>query len=564
MPLTPRLLDSRTPTWMAVWTAALLCVLGCSGPGGSDGGTSDLSERIAPLLDGMGEHSFEITTRSDETQRFFDQGLVLAYGFNHAEAARSFRQAIALDAECAMCQWGLALVLGPNINATMDPDDLPEAYQARQRAATLASHASPREQAFIAALGTRYEAEWRDDRGDLDRAYADAMRTIWADHPEAPDAGALFAEALMDTTPWDYWEADGQPKAETTEILEVLEAVLDLDPDHPGAHHFYIHAVEAVHPEKGLASAERLADLVPGAGHLVHMPSHIFIRVGRYQDAVDANLAAIAADDAYVTSCHAQGLYPLAYMPHNHHFLWASATFAGQGDTAVRAAEEMAATIDQESMRQPGLETLQHFWVTPLYARTRFGHWDEILATPEPGEDLLYPRAVWHYARAMALMRTDRLEEAAREIELLRAIAADPALEAITVWDINSTASLMAIAVEVAQGELAATRHRWARAIAHLERGVALEDALNYDEPPPWHAPVRQILGAVLLDAGQVVEAEAVYRADLERFPDNGWSLFGLRQALTEQHRDAEAAEVAERFGRVFEQADVVLVSSRI
>lgn len=368
----------------------------------------------------------------------------------------------------------------------------------------------------------------------------------------------------MDTTPWDYWLEDGQPRPVTEEFLAVLEDVLEIDPDHPGAHHFYIHAVEAVHPEKGLASAARLPDLVPGAGHLVHMPSHIYIRVGRYQDAVAANEAAIAADDDYVTTCHAQGLYPLAYMPHNWHFLWSSATFAGQGEKAIRAARQMAAKTDQEAMREEGYGTLQHYWVTPLYALTRFGRWEEILAEPAPAEDLVYPRGVWHYARAMALIKTGSLDEAQDEIERLEAIVADPALETITVWDINGTRELLTIAVEVAKGEHAAAGRRWDSAISHLERGVELEDALNYDEPPPWYAPVRQILGAVLLDAGRIVEAEAVYQADLERFPENGWSLYGLRRALTEQHRDSEAAEVAVRFASAWEQADVELTSSRI
>lgn len=536
--------------------AFTLVTIGCGAP-------SD-EARIAPKLSGMGDHHFEITTDSEEAQQFFDQGLTLAYGFNHAEAARSFQQASALDPECAMCFWGQSLVLGPNINSTMDPAALPEAYEAMLRAAELAAKASPREQAYIDALLERYRPEWEDDRSGLDTAYAEAMREVWRTYPGDPDAGALYAEALMVTTPWDYWLEGGEPKPVTTEFLGVLEETLALDPDHPGAHHFYIHAVEAVHPEKGLTSAEKLARLVPGAGHLVHMPSHIYIRVGRYQDAVASNVAAIAADDDYVTACHAQGLYPLAYMPHNRHFLWAAATFAGQGELAVTAATEMAATIDQETMREDGLGTLQHFWITPLYAMTRFGHWEGILAATEPDEDLLYPRAVWHYARAIALTRLERLDEAEAELQALEALAADPALEAITVWDINTTASLMAIAVEVASGELAAARQRWDTAISHLERGVELEDALNYDEPPPWHSPVRQILGAVLLKAGRIVEAEAVYRADLEVFPDNGWSLYGLRQTLTEQHRDAEAAEVAMRLEAAFAKADVVLTSSKI
>jgi tetratricopeptide (TPR) repeat protein len=536
----------------------MLLVLGCSAS--VDVGSS----RIAPLLPGMGEHHFEISTSSEEAQQFFDQGLVLAYGFNHGEAARSFRQAIELDPECSMCHWGLSLTLGPNINSTMDPADLPEAYEALTSAVGLASTATPREKAYIEALSERYVSEWNDDRGALDVAYAEAMRSVYEAFPHDPDAGALYAEALMDTTPWDYWLEDGEPKPVTAEFLAVLEDVLATDADHPGAHHFYIHAVEAVHPQKGIVSAEKLAQLVPGAGHLVHMPSHIYIRVGRYQDAVAANEAAIAADDEYVTACHAQGLYPLAYMPHNRHFLWASASFAGQGAVAVKAAQEMAAKIDQDKMREPGLETLQHFWVTPLYAYTRFGRWDETLAAPEPAEDLIYPRGVWHYARAMAMIRTEQLDAAQEELDALAAFAADPALESITLWDINTTAALLAIATEVVSGELAAGRRQWDRAIAHLERGAELEDDLNYDEPPPWHAPVRHNLGAVLLQAGRVTEAEAVYRTDLETFPANGWSLYGLRQSLTEQHRDSEAAQVAQELETAFEHADVVLTRSRV
>jgi tetratricopeptide (TPR) repeat protein len=554
-------MDLNPPLTRPQAVFALACALlipGCSASIETD------ATRIAPLLPGMGDHHFEITTSSEEAQRYFDQGLVLAYGFNHGEAARSFRQAIELDSQCAMCQWGLSLVLGPNINSTMDPADLPEAHAAMLASVELAPAATEREQGYINALATRYRPDWQDDRSDLDAAYANAMREVYEAHPEDPDAGALFAEALMDTTPWDYWLDDGEPKAVTTEFLAVLEDVLAKDPDHPGAHHFYIHAVEAVHPDKGIVSAEKLAHLVPGAGHLVHMPSHIYIRVGRYQDAVDANVAAIASDDDYVTACHAQGLYPLAYMPHNRHFLWAAATFAGQGEVAITAAEEMAYKIDRQTMREPGLGTLQHFWVTPLYAYTSFGKWEKALSAAEPAEDLLYPRGVWHYARAMAMIRTDRLDEAQQELDALSAIAADPALESITVWDINTSAALMAIAREVVSGELAAARRQWDRAVAHLERGVELEDALNYDEPPPWHAPVRRNLGAVLLNASRIQEAEAVYRDDLVKFPANGWSLFGLRQSLTEQHRDAEAAQVAEALETAFEHADIVLTRSRL
>ena len=522
------------------------------------------SQRVAPLLEGMGDHHHPITTDNPMVQRFFDQGLVLAYGFNHAEAARSFREAIRLDPDCASCHWGLSYVLGPNINSMMDASDLPEAWNALQKALEHKDRASPKEQAFIEALSKRYAAEVPEDRSHLDKAYAEAMGEVARRFPEDTDAATLYAEALMDTTPWDYWLENGEPKPETVEILATLDSVLEQDPDQPGANHFLIHAVEVWYPERGVAAADRLGAAVPGAGHLVHMPSHIYLRVGRYNEASAANLAAIKADDDYVTACRKQGMYPVMYMPHNHHFLWAAATLEGRSQLAIDTAREMASRQDADQMRQPGYSTVQHYWITPLYALVRFGRWEEILQEPAPDADLIYPVGVWHYARAIALIRTQLLEEADQELASLDEILADPSLASITVWDLNDAASLLAIAREVVAGELAAARGDLETGIELLEAGVTLESELAYDEPPTWHSPVRLNLGATLLQANRPAEAERIYREDLETYPDNGWALIGLQQSLEAQGKNLEAKEVAQRYAKAWQHADLKLTSSRL
>ncbi|HSF40088.1 MAG TPA: hypothetical protein VLT87_09865 [Thermoanaerobaculia bacterium] len=543
---------------LALCAAALLALL--AAPARS---AEPADGRTAPLLEGMGKHHHAVTTKSPLAQRYFDQGLTLAYAFNHAEAARSFREAARLDSECAMCWWGVALVQGPNINAKMEEAAVAEAWDALRKAQALAAKAGEKERAWVEALSARYSDSPTADRAALDSAYADAMRRLAWRYPEDSDAATLFAEALMDTMPWAYWEKDGQPKPATREVLAVLEGVLARDPNHPGANHFYIHAVEAVRPELGIAAAERLGSLVPAAGHLVHMPSHIYIRVGRYHDASVANQRAMEADKSYVTQCHAQGLYPLVYMPHNHHFLWAAATLEGRSALALEAARDMASGIDHHAMRQDGLGTLQHYQITPLYALVRFGRWDEILKTPEPDADLVYPRAVWHYARGMAFARTGRPDEADREREKVRALAAEPAMAKMTVWDINTVSDLLKVADALLAGETAAARRDWDAAVRHLEAAVTAEDALNYDEPPPWHFPSRQILGAVLLEAGRPADAERVYQEDLRKFPENGWSLNGLRQSLAVQGKAEEAAKAEARFREAWKHADVTLAASR-
>ncbi|MBW4601257.1 MAG: tetratricopeptide repeat protein [Calothrix sp. FI2-JRJ7] len=528
--------------------------------------SAEAQPHMAPLLKNLGAYDHPISTKSELAQRYFDQGLILTYGFNHDEAARSFRQAAELDSNCAMCYWGVAIVKGPNINAVMEADAVPEAWLALQKAIELSKNATESEKGYIQALAKRYpSAQVIADRKLYDIAYANAMRDLHKRYPNDLDAATLFAEAVMDTSPWNYWAADGKPRRETVEVLTALESVLKSNPDHPGANHLYIHAVEASpNPERGVKSADRLRDFVTGAGHLVHMPSHIYIRVGRYQDAVIANQKAIAVDKEYMSQHKASGLYPLAYMPHNHHFLLAGATMSGQSKLAIEAARNTAAMADEKQMRASGYETLQHYYVMPLYTLTKFGKWDEILKQPTPAADLKYPQGVWHYARGMAFTALGQLEQATHELEELRKIAVDPSLEKVTIWNINSAANLMQIASQVLTGEIAAKQGDYTKAIDYLNQGVALEDKLNYDEPATWYSPVRHLLGAVLLTANRPADAEKVYREDLKHYPENGWSLFGLAQSLNIQGKTKEAEEIQQQFETTWKQADVKLIASQI
>ncbi|MGK7913661.1 MAG: hypothetical protein AB4050_19575 [Synechococcus sp.] len=546
--------------------AALLFIGSIAQPGlwarfGGDDPTAIAAEPQVPLFDGLSTVHHAITTDSDSAQQYFDQGLALTYGFNHAEAVRAYREATRQDPDCAMCYWGVAFALGPNINAAMDDEAVPDAYSAMQMAEELSDNASDRERAYIQALSSRYSEAAVDDRSPLDTSFAEAMGKVVEQYPDDLDAAVFYAEALMDTTPWNYWDEDGQPREATRKVLDTLESVMRRDPNHPGANHLYIHAVEAVHPEWAEAAADRLGTLVPGSGHLVHMPSHIYINIGRYRDAASANVDAIAADDEYVTQCHAQGIYPLAYMPHNEHFLWASAAMSGQSALSIQVARDLASGLNQEMM--PELGAIQHYSAIPYYALQRFGRYDEILAEPAPASGLEYPTGVWHYVRGMAYAAKEQFDEAEQELQQLQTIAADPAIEDVTIWDLNSTARLLEIASDVLQGEIASRQEDWDGAIANLEAAIAIEDQLIYDEPEDWNQPVRQLLGAALLAADRPVEAEAVYREDLLDNERNGWSLFGLTQSLEAQGREAEAMLVQARFDEAWQDADVQLTASR-
>ena len=520
------------------------------------------------LLEGLGDYHFPITSKHPDVQRWFDQGLMLTYGFNHDAAERSFLKATELDPECAMCWWGASLVLGPHVNAAMDPQDNADAWSRLQRAKTLAPMASERERAFIEALSARYAENPPADRKPLDEAYAQATRQLVRQRPDDLDAAVFHAEALMDLQPWDYYDEKLQPKGNTAEVVSTLESVMARDPDHAGALHLYVHAVEASSaPERGAAAADRLRELIPGSGHLVHMPAHIYARVGRWHDAVIANQRAIEADDAYLALCrgNTQGVYPLGYVPHNHHFLWFAASMEGNGAMAQSAARTTAERTNlQELMRKEGFAGLQHYWLTPWFERVRFGRWDEIAALPNPAPDLPYVTAIWHYAQGMAAVRQKRLDDARKHLDALRPLAADPLMEKLTVWDRYPLAHAARIAERTVTAELAAARGEHDAAVAALNEAVAIEDRIPYDEPPGWHAPVRQTLGAVLLDARRPAEAERVYREELRRNPGNGWSLFGLAQSLDAQGKRTEAAGAQRDFATAWRNADVRLGASRM
>lgn len=534
-----------------------------SGEAKNDGAKST-DGRTAPLLQNLGDYHFTVTTKSKLAQRYFDQGLILSYGFNHAEAVRAFREVARLDPDCAMAYWGVAISLGPNVNAGMEEDKVPEAYTALRKAQELAPKVSEKERAFITALAARYGPAPVKDRKPLDVAYAAAMRDLVRRYPSDPDALTLFAESLMDTTPWNYWTKTGEAKPETKEVLEALERVLASHPQHPGANHLYIHAIEASPtPERGLPSADRLRYLAPASGHLVHMPSHIYVRVGRYREAILANERAIAADDDYVSQCHAQGLYPLAYVPHNHHFVWYAATLSGRSELALSTARHMAEQTDQKKMREPGYGTLQHYWLMPLYTLVRFGRWEEILNEPAPAQDMLYPRAVWHYARGVALARKKRLNEAEREAKALAGIVANPALKDIAIWSINSTLDTLRVAESSLAGEIALESGDLVGAERHLKEAIVGEDSLTYDEPPAWAFPCRPALGSLLLMQGRAEEAEKVYQEDLKRLPENGWSLFGLLQSLRMRGDSRAATAVQKHLSEAWRDADVTLTGSR-
>jgi tetratricopeptide (TPR) repeat protein len=522
----------------------------------------------ATLLEGLGDYTFPVTSSHPEVQRWFDQGLMLTYGFNHDAAERSFMKAAELDPGCAMCWWGAALVLGPHVNSGMDPANNANAWSRLQRALEVAPQASEREQAFIRALAARYAEDPPDDRRPLDEAYAQAAGRLAAERPDDLDAATLHAEALMDLQPWDYYDEQLKPKGNTAEIVSILESVMARNPDHAGALHLYVHAVEASDdPQRGVAAADRLRELIPGSGHLVHMPAHIYARVGRWHDAVIANQKAIAADDAYLAMCrgNAQGIYPLGYVPHNHHFLWFAASMGGASEIARDAALQTAARVNlPELMRQPGFAGLQHYWMTPWFDRVRFGRWDEIAAEANPAPDLPYVTAIWHYAQAMAALRQARPDDAAKHYDALRTLAVDPVMDTLTVWDRYPLAYAARIAERTVSAELALARDDHGAAVAALREAVLIEDGIPYDEPPGWHAPVRQTLGVVLLAAGRPAEAEAVYRAELARNPSNGWSLQGLSDSLRAQKKTREATEAEQQLALAWANADVELTASRL
>ncbi|QIA07615.1 tetratricopeptide repeat protein [Draconibacterium halophilum] len=522
----------------------------------------------APLFDDLGNHSFPVSTENKLVQKYIDQGLILAYAFNHAEAARSFYYAAKLDPDCAMAYWGYAYVLGPNYNTAgyMESTNYPPAYDAIQKAVALADHVTPKERALILAMAERYTKDVPRDRAPLDKAFAEAMKTVFEAFPNDADIGTMYAEALMNIHPWDLYTPDGTPQPWTPEIEEVLEKIIAQNPLHPGAHHLYIHAVESSNtPERGIPSAHVFDNgLVPGAGHLVHMPSHIYIRTGHYHKGTFANINAVAADSSYTTACHAQGVYPLTYYPHNYHFMAATATLEGNSYWGILASEKLGEMISIQLMKEPGWGTLQHFYTIPYYVYVKFGKWDKILALPDETPSLSYPSAVRSYARGMAFLAKQDVDGAQKELDNLEILAQDESLKDLTIWDINSTYELVQIAHHVLKAEIMATQKDYSQSVKLLTEAITVEDALNYNEPPDWFFSVRHHLGAVQIEAQNYQDAIKTYREDLANFPRNGWALHGLKRAYNKLGNSDKVAEIDQQLTKIWATADITINSSRI
>jgi tetratricopeptide (TPR) repeat protein len=516
----------------------------------------------APVFKGLGGHRHRISTKTARSQMFFDQGVNLMFGFNHAEAIRSFREAARLDPDCAICWWGVAVALGPNINLPMPDDAVAPAWQALGRARALEAKASPEERDWIDALATRYAADPKAARKPLDEAYAQAMGRLWRAHPDDLDAGVFYAEAMMDTQPWDYWQADGRtPKGHGGEIIATLEDVIRRAPDHPGALHLYIHAVEAsTTPERGEAAADRLLTLMPGAGHIVHMPSHIYYRVGRYADAVRVNERAALVDEDYIAACKAQGFYPAGYYGHNIHFLWTSSEMQGRYHAALGASRRLVKAVNAVELANT-LPSGELYVFTPVATLLRFGQWKAILAEPPPPDELKLDLAVWLYARGFAYANTGDLAAARGDRDrLARLVSADYAR-----FDPAGVPARQMVGMTLAllDGEIARTAGQLDEAVTDFKNASMLEQSLPYTEPPYWHQPVSHLLGAALIQAHQPAEAEAVYRESLKTYRADGWALFGLAQALDAEGKRADAAEARKAFDQAWTFADVKLTSSR-
>ena len=522
-------------------------------------GAATAADAAVPLFEGLGRHSRKVTTTSPKAQRYFDQGLAFMYAFNHDEAIRAFRRAGELDPKCAMAPWGVAIANGPHINNPVVPEDRAKAaFEAQDQAKALAAGASPVERALIEALAARYALPPPEDRKPLEQAYADAMRKVWQAFPSDTDVGALFAESLADLRPWDLWTPDGKPQPGTEELLATLEAVLALDPKHPLANHLMIHAVEASpHPEKADRAADTLRDLAPGLGHLVHMPSHIDVRRGRWPQAIDANAKAIEADRRYTARSPKQGFYRL-YMAHNHHMLTYAAMMTGQSALALRTIREMVADIPLEFLRANPFA--DGFMAMPLEVLMRFGRWDEILAEPAFPDFVPISRSLQHYARAVAHAAKD--DVAAAEKEQAAFVEARARVPKEAFFGNNTGSDVLDVAESFMKGEILFRSGRVDEGLAALREAAAREDKLRYDEPPDWIQPVRHALGAALLQAGRFAEAETVFREDLARLPENGWGLYGLQRALQLQKKTDEAKATEKRFDAVWKQADVKIKSA--
>jgi tetratricopeptide (TPR) repeat protein len=518
----------------------------------------------APLWAGMDILNYPITTKKPEAQKYFNQGLLLAYAFNHAEAGRSFFESTRIDSTCAMCYWGYAYVLGPNYNAGMEADNYIRAYNAIQKAIKLSGNTTTKEKALIKAMAERYIENPVRYRRPLDSAYMLAMKVVHKQYPGDVDIAAMYAESLMDLHPWDLYDHAGNPMPWTPEIVSAIESAIKINPKHPGGHHFYIHAMEASNtPEKALVSCKLFDDgLVPNAGHLAHMPSHIYIHTGDYHQGTLDNIKAVELDSNYVTQCHAQGAYPVTYYPHNYHFLAGCATLGGESEWAIKSAFKLAEQTNTKAMYDHNMVGLQHMNSIPYFIRVKFGKWQDILHEGPPDPSLTYPTGIYHYARGMAYVGIDDLENAKIELSALKKIAAIDSFKQIKIWGFNTMFQILDIAQKTLEGNLLAKQGKYDESIRLLRAAVTGEDHLLYQEPPDWYFSIRHYLGAVLLDAKKPEEAIAVYLEDLKHYPRNGWALNGLRLAYEASNQMDKAKVTEEKFKEAWKYADVQLKGS--
>ncbi|WP_332672852.1 hypothetical protein [Aromatoleum sp.] len=524
----------------------------------AEASTAQPADANPELRKDLGTLHFPITTSVRQAQQYFNQGLRLSYGFNHGEALRAFRKARTLDPDCAMCYWGEALVQGPNINAPMTAQAMAPAFEAMTRAQALAAKTEPKERALIEALAQRYAAPPAGatggappERAELDRAYAQAMKRVAAAYPADIDIAALTAEALMDLQPWDHWEAGGHtPKGETATILALLERSLEKQPNHAGAIHFYIHMTEASSdPARAVPYAKRLGNLMPGAGHVVHMPFHTYFRVGMYKEAVEANRKAVRVDEAYIARAAPVGIYPMAYYPHNVHSLMVSAQMAGDAESALAAAEKLDRIVSAAAAAQ--VSWVQPIKVAPYFAHAQFSPPQTILALPDPGTELPFVKAMWHYARGVGFARAGERERADAEAGAIANLNGSNEFPDLVAGGVPAK-DILQLAEEVVRGRMAQAAGDHRKAVGHFEEAVRLEDSLAYTEPPYWYYPTRQSLGAALLLAGEPERAELVLRSSLARASNNGWALFALMKSYEQQGDAASSRVIRRKFERAW------------
>ena len=521
------------------------------------------NEYNAPLLNNLGDYQIDVTSQSSIAAKFVNQGIVLANAFNHMEAERSFREAVRLDSTCAMGYWGIAYVLGPNYNTGSTLGELDQIREVVNKAVHWSNIVSSWEKALINATVVKFPPQ--SDTVNM-IGYKEAMKNVYEIYKNNDFITTLYAESLMNLHAWDFYtRKGGEIRPWTSEIIGILEHALNLNPRNPLANHLYIHAIEsAPDVEKALVCAERLKTLAPGAGHLIHMPSHVYINTGDYHEGSIANEKAVVADSIYIAECQAQGVYPQLYYPHNYHFLSATAALEGRGARSIEAAFKMANIIDTYYLRQPGFETTQHYITVPYNVLVKFAQWEKIIALPQPEDDLKYPYAIWHYARGMAFANSGKIGMAEEELDIVQKFVSDPDLKAMMIWEINSMADIIQIAYHVLHGEISRMKAGYNQSIYHFSKAIEIEDKLNYNEPPDWFFSVRHLLGDVYLTIGEYKNAEDVYREDLSYWVDNGYALNGLYHSLLNQGKDQEAEKISQKFAKAWIYADSKLKFSRI